>query len=269
LDGAELGKTPYTLRFKRTTELSLLHAGYRTQTLRVTPESDPTLVVELSPEKPRARAKPVVPRSEQEPAAPLERDVPASALAQPAVDDTWRVAEPDAPPLPAAEAFQRPEPEPQVAPARLEPLLEVSEHAPPPSAASETTRSTALDEPEPAYEVQETPSVTPGAPRHRPLREIRRSFGRFVDRLLGREAERARREAMLNEPLPYPNFPAAQRAYDERRIDLERYEDVLWVLKEKRRQRVEAERRNLWHGLITRPEFEARLDRIGAEFRGE
>jgi hypothetical protein len=101
------------------------------------------------------------------------------------------------------------------------------------------------------------------------LREATHAFGRFVGRLVGRAGQRGRREAMRSQPLPYPDFPAVERAYDRHEIDVIAYDDAIWLLKERRRQRVETERDNLARGLISRSEYETRLDQIGAEFRGE
>lgn len=212
LDGAVLGKTPYQLQFKRPLKLSLIRHGYQRRTIQVTPDSDPTLAVDL------------VARVKDEPRPKLEGP-PAPGSDSPALERVTTAI---------------PSVQPSAAASQLAPAVPS-----PPSAARETSHSAALQH------------------------EQRSGLGVFVDRLFGREAERARREAMLREPLPYANFPAAQRAFEDKRVSLEQYEDVLWVLKEQRRQRVEAERRNLWRGLISRPEYESRLDRIGAEFRGE
>jgi hypothetical protein len=107
--------------------------------------------------------------------------------------------------------------------------------------------------------------------RHRAFGDAAHAFGRFVGRLLVGQTpqQRERRQAMLNQPLPYPNFPAARRAYDKRSIDADTYEDAVWLLRERRRSRINAEKDNLAHGTISQATYETRVDQITAEFRGE
>jgi hypothetical protein len=49
LGGVEIGKTPYTLQFRRPTSLRVALTGYVAKLLDVDPRSDPLLVVELDP----------------------------------------------------------------------------------------------------------------------------------------------------------------------------------------------------------------------------
>jgi serine/threonine protein kinase len=342
LEGAELGKTPYALEFKRPTELSIVHRGYQRQELVVTPDSDPNLVVELLRDKVHSSLPPLTAAGPEAPLPALGeadserlRELPAGeipealgaalATARPATPEvavastraavpqiaaepmyiatpavaaaSARPAAPEvaaarpvapelapAPARPAAPEVAAARPvAPELAPGPARPVGPVIVAAPPsevsalpyqPAAGidrTETTRSAASEAPAampPSDDDQRWIERAPATGNGR-LREATRSFGRFVGRLVGRAGQRGRREAMRNAPLPYPNFPAVERAYDRHEIDVIAYDDAIWLLKERRRQRVEIEKDNLARGQISRPEYETRLDQIGAEFRGE
>ncbi|MBI5546293.1 MAG: PEGA domain-containing protein [Deltaproteobacteria bacterium] len=49
LEGAELGTTPYRLKLKKSTQLTVEKAGYVPQTLTLGPDSEPNVVVKLTP----------------------------------------------------------------------------------------------------------------------------------------------------------------------------------------------------------------------------
>jgi serine/threonine-protein kinase len=258
-EGAELGKTPYLFEFKRASELQLVKRGYRRELVRVSAGSEPNIVIDLvrdkslpEPEPP----KPVASRATLEPAAvsgsPLQ---PSSPEPAPGVD----------PPVTVSGAAYAPE----------QPALIAADAPQPPVAATETTRS-AVSDPHEERAVYDglsgsRPDDEVEHPRRHRLRAAAHAIGRWMGRMLGGGGtpnERVRRQALLRQDLPYPTFAEAERAYNHREIDRDRYEDVLWALRERRRQRIEAEKFNLARGLITRPEYEGRLDRIGAEFRG-
>jgi hypothetical protein len=62
---------------------------------------------------------------------------------------------------------------------------------------------------------------------------------------------------------------AAKRAYDGGKINAAAYQAALALLKARRTQRIALERENLARGSITPQEYEWRLGRIDAEYRGE
>jgi serine/threonine-protein kinase len=214
LNGAELGKTPYTLQFKRATALKVMLSGYAPQTITVTPESDPNLALELVAQR-RAGviAEPIAPRKAGE--ASAQREV----------------------------------------------------------ASSEAQKQRANAQPDPAlHESAARPSSAPplaAAPRRTPIREVTRAVGGLVGSIFGRDDLRTRREGMLRGAPPFPSVAAAQRAYSSGRITAEAYEDAVWVLKARRKQRIDAEKENLKRGAITPQEYEWRLGRIDAEFQGQ
>ena len=261
-DGAELGKTPYLFEFKRPSELQLVKRGYRREVVRVSADSDPNVVVDLARDKalPEAESpKPVATaertRSEPEPAANGgERFQPPPPEPAPVIDQPVTVS---------GNAF-----------AQDQPAVIVPD-APQPAVPTETTQSAAVDphEQRAIYDgLGSRPDDDTEQPRRHRLRAAAHAIGRFMGRLLGGGGtpnERVRRQTLLQQDLPYTTFADAERAYNHREIDRDRYEDVLWALRERRRQRIEAEKFNLARGLITRPEYESRLDSIGAEFRGQ
>jgi serine/threonine-protein kinase len=216
LNGAELGKTPYTLQFRRATALKIVLSGYAPQTITVTPESDPNLTLELVPQRRTGViAEAIAPRKSGE-APATARDVPAT--------ETGR----------------------QRANAQSEPIVH---------------ESTARESPPP-------PPVA-ATPRRTPIREVTRAVGGLVGSIFGRDDQRTRREGMLRGAPPFPSVAAAQRAYSSGRIGADAYEDAVWVLKARRKQRIDAEKANLKRGVITPQEYEWRLGRIDAEFQGQ
>jgi hypothetical protein len=260
-EGAELGKTPYVFEFKRPSELQLVKRGYQRELVRVRPDGDPTLVFDLIRDKSLPAPEP--PKPVVLAGAERERTAPPPAL----VNEPTPLNEPalDQPVTVSGNAFAQ------------ERAHGIAPDVPQPMAAApiETSRSAASD-PHEARAVNDGLSSTgpddeADPPRRHRLRAAAHAVGRWMGRLLGGGGtpnERVRRQSMLQQDLPYANFADAEHAYNHREIDRDAYEDVLWALRERRRLRIEAEKYNLARGLITRAEYEARLDSIGAEFRG-
>jgi serine/threonine protein kinase len=81
LDGVQIGKTPYTLQFRRPTSLRVAMTGYSAKRLEVDERSDPLLVVELDPLQ-VAKLKPTkhgVSDEPPEPSVPPVQAQPAQA----------------------------------------------------------------------------------------------------------------------------------------------------------------------------------------------
>ena len=74
LDGAMLGKTPYVLRLKETTRVTVSHDGYVAQVVTAEPDGEPVLVVKLVPlpDAPTAAAPGAEPEEEAGPAGEAE-----------------------------------------------------------------------------------------------------------------------------------------------------------------------------------------------------
>jgi serine/threonine-protein kinase len=217
LDGVEIGKTPYTLQFRRPTNLRVALTGYAAKRLEVDPTSDPLLVVELDPIH-VAKLKPTKHGVSDEPpeqAAPVQ--------AQPA----------QAPP-------------PVAAPAPLAPG-----HAPPPSAAP--GQQIGLAAPVSAQVVPPPKSLPPP----------------IWSQPLAAMSDRDRRQVMLQRGPPYPNVAAAKRAYREGKVTEQVYDDTIWVLKTRRNDRIRTEKLNYKQGLITRDQYNARVDKIDQEYEGQ
>jgi serine/threonine protein kinase len=208
LNGAELGKTPYTLQFRRATALKIMLSGYAPQTITVTPESDPNLALELVPQRRTGvMAEAIAPRKTGE-APASARDLPSSEAERPRANVQSAPTVRDSPPLAAP-------------------------------------------------------------PRRTPIRDVAHAVGGLVGSIFGRDDQRTRREGMLRGAPPFSSVAAAQRAYSSGRIGAEAYEDAVWVLKARRKQRIDAEKANLKRGTITPQEYEWRLGRIDAEFQGQ
>jgi serine/threonine protein kinase len=216
LDGAELGKTPYTLQFRHATELKVALTGYAPQSVTIDQNSEPNLVLELVPQR-RAGGPAEAPRSQ------------AKAVEPVAV---------------------------QHAPGRLEP------------AAAQPTEHVTVEVQSATPGAREPPPAA-AAPRRTPIREVTHAVGGLVSSIFGRDDQRVRREKLSRGAPPFPSVAAAQRAYSSGRIGADAYEDAVWVLKTRRKQRIEAEKENLKRGAITPQEYEWRLGRIDAEFQGQ
>jgi serine/threonine-protein kinase len=242
LDGAELGKTPYTLQFRHDTVLSVALSGHTPQTITVTKDSDPNLVIELAPLQRRASGNDTALRAEPvRSAQPTPGHVFVPAPPGTASDST----------TPASSAANDATPAEAKLARRTEP--------PARTAASEPSHAEVLAErpPEPQ------PTAATQRPRSRGL------VGTLFNNLFGHSEQRTRREALLNGAPPFPNMAAAQRAYRGGRISADAYEDAVWLLKARREQRIKAEKANLRSGAITPQEYEWRLGRIDAEYRGD
>jgi eukaryotic-like serine/threonine-protein kinase len=229
LEGAELGKTPYELQFKHATVLSIALAGHAPQTITVTKDSDPNLVVEL---------------------VPLHRAGGSGVEAR------------------KPEATERGPAPPQAADesARNSQLLAAR------SKANETKPARHSESGKRAEAVEPVDPPVPADPPPQPSAAARPRGGVFrnlVNNLFGRGEQRTRREAMLNGAPPFPTVAEAQRAYRAGKINADAYEDAVWVLKARREQRITAEKDNLRRGTITPQEYEWRLGRIDAEYRGD
>jgi len=231
LGDAELGKTPYTLQFKHATELKIALAGYAPQSITVDDNSDTNLAIELVPQRRgAATGQALGPQARIGEAAATPRAIGASS------------ASTDRPAMPGSSVRK---------PDRAQP-------AEPAAVEHESSQAPAPQSP-----------PTAAAPRRTPIREVTRAVGGLVGSIFGRDDQRARREKSLQGAPPFPSVAAAQRAYSSGRIGADAYEDAVWVLKARRKQRIDAEKDNLKRGSITPQEYEWRLGRIDAEFQGQ
>jgi hypothetical protein len=238
LEGAELGKTPYVLEFKRDTVLSVALSGHVPQTITVTKDSDPNLVVELAPVQRRAAGNDNPVRAE--PARNVQQ-APGHVFVPTAPSSTATISSTPTENAKPGEAKSTRRTEPPLRTAASEPSAAVLAERPP--------------EPQPTAATQR--------PRSRGL------VGTLFHNLFGHSEQRTRREALLNGAPPFANMAAAQRAYRSGRASADAYEDAVWVLKARREQRIKAEKDNLRSGAITPQEYEWRLGRIDAEYRGD
>jgi len=82
-------------------------------------------------------------------------------------------------------------------------------------------------------------------------------------------SSRARRELMYAQGVPYSTTTAAKQALYAGEIDDGFYRDVIWALRKRRNDRVDAEKQVYKRGAIGRAEYERRVQVIDAEFEGE
>jgi serine/threonine-protein kinase len=244
--GVEIGKTPYELQFRQPTVLQVKMAGYSPKAIRVDANTEPIFVVELDP-LPIARSKGArggKGTDEPEPVAKAQAPAPQATPPAPQVAP----APQQAAPVPAPSAVARPTTAPVAAAAVVAPAPVAQRPAAPPLIAtpanSNTPRvvtSAAL--PPPSWIKQPTPGV--------------------------QLSQRDRRMAMLHTGPAQPSVAAAKRAYQGGKLSRDVYEDTIWVLKQRRADRIQLEKQNYKAGLITRDEYERRVTRIDAEYEGK
>ena len=146
------------------------------------------------------------------------------------------------------------------------------EHADQPPSARETSRSAAtrieairedevaeiaLDDDERAHVAQ-----------HYGLRAIGRAVARAFGRLLIPYPSRERRAALAKMPLMYSSFREARAAYKHREVGATEFQEAVWQLRERRRQRIWRERDGYARGELSQSEYQAKVDRIWDEFWG-
>ncbi len=253
LGGAELGTTPYALQLRHETVVGITLAGYLTQTLHVTPNSDPNLVVTLVPDPAASKLPSASPAAATMPRGRMT----AAPKASSATADTARVG--------AAKALRAPEPVTAIPPA---PATTTAAAVP---ATPSTPTPTAVPARAAAHAAAEPPPPTASA-RRSPVGEVTHAVGGLMSSIFGRGGgssgdARARRQAMLSAP-PYPSVAAAKHALDAGQITAQQYADAIWVLKTRRKQRIEAEKANLRSGAITEREYKWRIQTIDTEYQG-
>jgi len=241
LGGAELGTTPYVLKFRNQTEIVVERQGYTSQTLTVSPNSEPNIVVTLvaqpkTSKSSRAKAKATTARPKRASTKPKARATTNKVTA--------------AVTAPSNSSKAQTQPVEPTTESRGTPRTVTAKKEPPPAPAS--GRSAVGDV---AHAVEDATNAV----------------GNFVTGIFGSSDpnRRTRREAMLKRPPPYPNVMAAKRAYAAKRITAQQYEDAIWVLKMRRKQRIEAEKAKLRARTITKQEYEQRVQRINTDYKGQ
>jgi serine/threonine-protein kinase len=261
LDGSELGKTPYVFHFQEPTELWLVRRGYERQRVQVEASGPRSVNVALTREPsrspPRAAglavtpppAEAVVEASPPEPEEPAERTV--------AIDAPPRVSPPPQPDTAQAIAdrFAEYRRSAQAGPDRIEPRGDRPR--------LESTRRV-----EPSAEADEAAEAESHERGHG-LRVLGRMLVRAVGKVLIPYPDRARREALAGQPLRYLSFRDARHAYDAGELDKVGFQEAVWQLRERRRRAIEDERDRYARGALTQGEYEARVDRVWAEFWGK
>jgi serine/threonine-protein kinase len=126
LAGVEIGKTPYTLQFRKPTALALRLPGYLSKTIHVDAQSEPNMVLELSPvavaqsknsarraKSERAEARSAAPDAPTPPLAAAANELPPPAPAsQPTAALSAATTVPASPPPKVAQASSAPAPLP-------------------------------------------------------------------------------------------------------------------------------------------------------------
>jgi|GEM_PF-1588166 len=104
--------------------------------------------------------------------------------------------------------------------------------------------------------------------QHYGLRAIGRAVARAFGRLLIPYPNRERRAVLAKMPLSYSSFREARAAYKQRDVDATAFQEAVWQLRERRRQKIWTERDRYARGELTQGQYEARVDRIWDEFWG-
>jgi len=270
LNGVELGKTPYVLHFRSPTELSLELAGFDPQPLSVTPETEPNVAVELSPQAalPGARTPALAvrpgaggtPRDNVralDPSEPRQAAPPGSEQPRAAGEPIPVLRAPDATPR-AGDPLS-----PGPVAARHSPAASRERVGEPPPRPPTVLRA---DDAAPATRERVGDPVLPPPSAARQPPAPRRSAS--VAALLASPG-RPRREALLEAGPPYATFAAAKRAREGGALDNSAYRDVVWALRAQRNRRIDAEKLSYRRGVITRAEYARRERQIELEYAGK
>lgn len=105
--------------------------------------------------------------------------------------------------------------------------------------------------------------------QHYGLRELGRAMVRAVGKLLIPYPNRARRAVLAQMPLAYSSFREARAAYKQGEVDATGFQEAVWQLRERRRQKIWVERDRYARGQLSQNQYEAKVDRIWDEFWGQ
>jgi serine/threonine protein kinase len=105
--------------------------------------------------------------------------------------------------------------------------------------------------------------------QHYGLRAFGRAVVSAVGKLLIPYPSRERRAALAQMPLVYASFRDARAAYKEREVNATGFEEAVWQLRERRRQKIWVERDRFARGELTQSQYQAKVDRIWDEFWGQ
>ena len=86
--------------------------------------------------------------------------------------------------------------------------------------------------------------------------------------IFGSDAQSARRKAMLQNGPPFRSVTAAKRAYAQKLIDEQTYEDTIWALKTWRVHAISAAKQEYESGALDKAAYKQRLARIDAQYKG-
>ena len=86
--------------------------------------------------------------------------------------------------------------------------------------------------------------------------------------LFGDSAQAGRRKTMLQVGPPYRSVAAAKRAYSQRLIDEQTYEDNIWVLKMWRSHQIGNAKLDYESKTIDKAQYKQRIAQIEAQYQG-
>jgi hypothetical protein len=105
------------------------------------------------------------------------------------------------------------------------------------------------------YTMQPTPRYLPPAPN--PLQ------------VLQAMPRNGRKQSMVLSGPPFTNVALAKRAYQRGAIDETLYDDIIWALRVRRKDRLAVEKANYRNGMFTRDEYDRRVRQIDYNYEGE
>ena len=91
----------------------------------------------------------------------------------------------------------------------------------------------------------------------------------LVGGIFGNTAQAARRKTMLQAGPPYRSVSAAKRAYSQKLIDEQTYEDTIWTLKTWRAHQITNAKLDYESRAIDKAQYKQRIAQIEAQYEGQ
>ena len=89
-----------------------------------------------------------------------------------------------------------------------------------------------------------------------------------VGGIFGSSTQAARRKTMLQAGPPYRSVTAAKRAFSQKLIDEQTYEDNIWVLKTWRAHQITSAKLDYEARTIDKAQYKQRIAQIDAQYEG-
>jgi serine/threonine protein kinase len=240
IQGAELGRTPYVLRLKETRKIQVSMDGYKSEELEVSPLGDPIRVVHLVAigipnEKVNTESKKQVKST----ASSVARDASRKRKSTGKLKRAGSEKAVSSAQVTTGDQTKSPE-------------TRIQNESPRDSAPVSTADKTVSKR----VPVQKPDLVT-------------QIFDDTIGQLFGTKERRSRRTQLARSGTKYQNVAQAKAAYNAGKIDRTTYDDVIWVLKTRRKSQIQKVKSDYRAGRINKAEYNRRIQAIDRAYLGK